>query len=455
LGEARIRSSHRLLIYRRPLAAITGVIEEDELTMGKIFKQLFGRTAFGALILALAMGSVPAAFAQETTGGIEGTVRDSSGAVLPGATVEATGPSGTVSAVTDERGEFRFPRLPSGRYAVSTALSGFNGAKDQVNLTVGNVARVEFRLALSGIAETVEVTSVTPAIDMSSPATATNISRERIELIPRGRDFTDVVAQAAGASDESQAGGISIDGSSGSENRFVIDGIDTTSPQEGVSAVPLRADFLEEIQVKSAGYAAEFGGSTGGVINVITRSGTNNWHGGVLAEFQDRSWGGSERPLLRDSLTSSTFTYINPPKDDETRIDPGFFLGGPIVRNRLWFFGSYQPGIRSTDRTVNFSNGVTNTFNQDFRVDYGTVNVTGKLGSKVLFRGGGNFSPYETERARPSSCPSPGARGAPSGARSPGGAAGRPCRRSCSAETSSSARRRACSSGHGRSRRAG
>jgi hypothetical protein len=370
--------------------------------MGKIFKQLFGRTAFGALILALAMGSVPAAFAQETTGGIEGTVRDSSGAVLPGATVEATGPSGTVSAVTDERGEFRFPRLPSGRYAVSTALSGFNGAKDQVNLTVGNVARVEFRLALSGIAETVEVTSVTPAIDMSSPATATNISRERIELIPRGRDFTDVVAQAAGASDESQAGGISIDGSSGSENRFVIDGIDTTSPQEGVSAVPLRADFLEEIQVKSAGYAAEFGGSTGGVINVITRSGTNNWHGGVLAEFQDRSWGGSERPLLRDSLTSSTFTYINPPKDDETRIDPGFFLGGPIVRNRLWFFGSYQPGIRSTDRTVNFSNGVTNTFNQDFRVDYGTVNVTGKLGSKVLFRGGGNFSPYETERDLPS-----------------------------------------------------
>lgn len=219
--------------------------------------------------------------------------------------------------------------------------------------------------------------------------------------MPRGRDFTDVVAQAAGASNESQAGGISIDGSSGSENRFVIDGIDTTSPQVGTSAVPLRADFLEEVQVKSAGYAAEFGGSTGGVINVITRSGTNEWHGGLLAEFQKRSWGGSERPLLRDSLTASTFTYINPPKDEETRVDPGFFLGGPILRNRLWFFGSYQPGIRSTERTVNFSNGVTNTFDQDFRVDYGTFNVTGNAGSKLLFRAGGNLSPYETERTLP------------------------------------------------------
>jgi outer membrane receptor protein involved in Fe transport len=86
-----------------------------------------------------------------------------------------------------------------------------------------------------------------------------------------------VVAQAAGAANESQAGGISIDGSSGSENRFIIDGIDTTSPQVGTNAVPMRAEFMEEVQVKSAGYAAEFGGSTGGVINAITRSGTNQF----------------------------------------------------------------------------------------------------------------------------------------------------------------------------------
>jgi hypothetical protein len=165
--------------------------------------------------------------------------------------------------------------------------------------------------------------------------------------------------------------------------------------------VPMRADFMEEVQVKSAGYAAEFGGSTGGVVNAITRSGSNRFSGSVQSEFQQRSWGGKSRPILVDSLTSSTFEYINPPKDDETRIDPGFALGGRILRDRLFFFGSYLPGIRDTKRTVNFSNGVTNTFDQDFKVHYGTFNITGNAGSKLLFRGGGNFSPFETTRDLP------------------------------------------------------
>ncbi|HEY0875044.1 MAG TPA: TonB-dependent receptor [Vicinamibacterales bacterium] len=354
------------------------------------------------LAVALAFACVPAAMAQETTGVIEGVVRDSAGAVLPGATVEATGPSGTVVAVTNERGEYRFPRLPSGRYTVKANLPSFAPAEATVDLTVGSTQRAEFTLRIAGLTETVEVTAETPAIDLTSAQTATNISRERIEYVPRGRDFTDVVGQAAGAANESQAGGISINGSSGSENRFVIDGIDTTSPQVGTNAVPMRAEFFEEVQVKSAGYAAEFGGSTGGVINAITRSGTNSFHGTILADFQQRSWGGSERPILIDASTSTGFDYVNPPKDDETRIDPGFSLGGPIVRDRLWFFGSYQPGIRSTERTVTFENGVTNTFDQDFNVQYGAVNVTGNVGSKVLYRVGANFSPFETKRSLPS-----------------------------------------------------
>jgi hypothetical protein len=353
------------------------------------------------LVLALAAASAPALLAQETTGAIEGVVRDAGGAVLPGATVEATGPVGTVVAVTDERGEYRFPRLPSGRYTVKASLASFRQAESTVNLTVGNTARAEFSLQIAGVTETVQVTAESPRIDLTTPQTATNISRERLEYVPRGRDFTDVVGQAAGASNETQAGGISIDGSSGSENRFIIDGIDTTDPQTGVNAVPMRADFMEEVQVKSAGYAAEFGGSTGGVINAITKSGTNRFSGMVLSEFQQRSWGGSERPILVDSLTTDDFEYINPPKDDETRIDPGFSVGGPILRNKLWFFGSYQPGIRNTERTVEFQDGTTNTFDQDFRVNYGAFNVTGNAGSKLLFRGGATFSPFTTERDLP------------------------------------------------------
>ena len=354
---------------------------------------------FIALLMAV-LFALPVA-AQETTGALEGVVKDTGGAVLPGATVTLTGPAGTLTTVTDGEGVYRFPRLPSGRYTIKANLDAFAPTEREVTVTVGATSRVEFSLGIAKLTETVTVAARSSAIDLTTAATATNITRQKIEFIPRGRDFTDVVAQAAGAGNESQAGGISIDGASGSENRFIIDGIDTTSPQEGINAIPMRAEFFEEVQVKSAGYVAEFGGSTGGVINAITRSGTNRFSGSVLSDFEWRKMGGTVRPILLDADTASGFDYVNPDKDDEYRIDPGFSLGGPIMRDKLWFFGSYQPGIRKTERTVTFDNGDTNTFDQDFKVHYGAVNVSGNMGSKLLFRAGGNFSPYETERSLP------------------------------------------------------
>jgi hypothetical protein len=340
-----------------------------------------------------------AASAQEQRGSIEGIVKDASGGVLPGVTVTLKSAAGaTLEAVTDGEGVYRFPAVAPTTYTVVAALSGFTTqTMADVQVTLGQVRRVEFTLAIEGMTETVQVTATTSGVDLSTAATATSITRERIDFLPRGRDFTDVIGQAAGAAPESQSGGISVNGASGSENRFVIDGIDTTSPQVGTNSVPMRAEFMEEIQVKSAGYAAEFGGSTGGVINAVTRSGSNKFSGTVLADYQNRSWGGDSRGILVDSLTSRTYEYITPPKDDETRVDPGFSLGGPILRDRLWFFGSYQPGIRNTERTVKFSNGVTNTFPQDFKVQYGAVNVTGNTGPKLIYRVGANLSPYTTE----------------------------------------------------------
>jgi len=341
-----------------------------------------------------------AAAAQEQRGSIEGVVKDASGAVLPGVTVILEGVSGgKLETTSGAEGTYRFPSVAPGSYVITANLQGFQPAKvDAVRVILGEVRKVDLALPLAGVTESVQVSAQPTSVDITSSATSTNITRERIDFIPRGRDFTDVVSQAAGASNESQAGGISIDGSSGSENKFIIDGVDTTNPQVGTSAVPMRAEFMEQVQVKSAGYTAEFGGSTGGVINAVTRSGTNAFHGTVLSDFQQRSWGGGQRPILADSLTSDTeFVYIHPPKDEETRIDPGVSLGGPILRDRLWFFGQYQPGLRSTTRTVTFTNGVTNSFDQDFDVHYGAINVTGNAGSKLLFKGGGNFSPYETK----------------------------------------------------------
>jgi hypothetical protein len=338
--------------------------------------------------------------AQETTGSIEGTVRDNSGGVLPGVTVEAVGPSGTISSVTDSNGRFRFARVPPGSYRVRASLSGFRDATSPaVTASLGSTQTVNLVLSLSAVAETITVTAETPIVDVTSSAVSDSVTREQIAIIPRGRDFTDVVSQTPGAINDRQAGGISIDGATGLENRYVIDGIDTTDPQIGDSSVPMRAEFFEEVQVKTAGYGAEFGGSTGGVINAITRSGRNEFDGGILVDYEDSSLNGDRRPVLRRSgQEAALFNYDN---DDETRIDPGFFLGGPILRDRLWFFGSYQPGIRETARTVTFVNGVTDTYNQDFNVDYITGNLTANIGSKLLLKAGLSMSPYETEGLLP------------------------------------------------------
>ena len=361
------------------------------------------RARFTSLLLVLLLLATASAVGQETRTHIDGTVTDSSGAALPGVTVEALNERGQrFQTVSDDAGYFRFPSIPPGTYTVTSSLAGMESAVTRnVRATLTTSPRLEMTMRVGALAQTVTVTAEAPLIDVTSSATATSVTRAEIESLPRGRDFTDVVAFTPGATnDPMTAGGISIDGSTGLENRFIIDGIDTTDPQIGDSAVPMRAEFMEEIQVKTAGYAAEYGGSTGGVINAITRSGTNDWHGGLLLDYETSDLD-EDRPQLQ-VLGSEAVLRTNLNQDDRQRIDPGLYLGGPVLRDRLWFFGSYQPGITDTERTVNFANGVTNTFKQDQTVDYATGNLTALLGSNLSLKAGFSMSPYETEGVFPS-----------------------------------------------------
>src|SRR4029453_14976673 len=222
--------------------------------------------------------------AQELRGQIEGVVKDTSGAVLPGATVEAKTDTGVVlSSATDAGGTFRFPSVPPGMYEVTATLQGFAPGKvPGVIIGLGQVKKVDFALALQGVQESVEVTAESPLVDVKQSSRQTNIRAEQVELLPHGRDFTPLVTQAPGANRETKLGGLSIDGASAGENRYIVDGIETTDLQSGISGKNVIVDFVEEVQVKSSGYTAEFGGATGGVINVLTKSGTNDWHGSAL-----------------------------------------------------------------------------------------------------------------------------------------------------------------------------
>src|SRR3954463_6250795 len=279
--------------------------------------------AFAALVaMALFAGPV---FAQEQRGQIEGIVKDASGAVLPGATVEArSGGSGVLSTTADEGGHFRFPSVLPGVYEVSANLSGFKPAKiEGVEVRLGSVKSLDFALQLASVTEQVTVTAESPIVDTKTSGKSTNIRAEQVTLLPHNRDFTSLVTQAPGVNNEPKSSGVMIDGAAAAENRYVIDGIETTNIIGGLSGQNLLADFVEEVQVKSPGYPAEFGGSTGGVINVLTKSGTNNLHGSGSLQFQGSSLTGENNQTLRavqgDATRAEYHVY---PKDDNTRYEP-------------------------------------------------------------------------------------------------------------------------------------
>lgn len=333
--------------------------------------------------------AAPPARAQETRGSIEGIVKDTSGGVLPGVTVEARSPAlggGVQTTTSDAQGTYRFPALTPGIYAVTASLLGFQASRvENVELQLGRILKVDFSLKVAALTEEVQVTGESPVIDVKQNAATVSIDAQLIDRIPRGRDFTDVITTAPGTNDETKAGGLQIDGASGSENRFVIDGLDTTSLRTGTSQKDLLVDFVSEVQVKSSGYNAEYRATTGGVISAITKSGSNAVHGDAGVYYSNGAWNGGERPSLRLNPQDQTKAeYITVPRDPSHSADGVFDVGGPILPDRAWFFAGYAPQIRRQARTVTFqSNGQTGTFHRDIDTHILNYNATSQLRKSV------------------------------------------------------------------------
>jgi hypothetical protein len=203
--------------------------------------------------------------AQEQRGAIQGVVRDSQGAAAPGVAVVARSATGlAVETVTDGSGLYRFASLVPGRYEVVARLTGFAPARVvNIDLMLGVQLQIDVTLQPAGLDETIEVVSESPLVAITQSVHATSLHSEEIEKMPRGRDFTSLATQAAGVNNEQKMSGLSIDGSTSAENRVVIDGVETTDIYQGIPGQYLATDFVEELQVKSSGYSAEYGGSTG------------------------------------------------------------------------------------------------------------------------------------------------------------------------------------------------
>ncbi len=351
------------------------------------------------ILLILLVGTAFSAFAQENSGSIQGTVKDEKGAAIAGSEVTATSPSliREQTATTDSQGNYNFSNLPVGVYTITAAQAGFSTVKkENVTVQLGKQLRLDLEMPVGGVAGSVTITSGAEAIDITSSKTATNITEKFIENTPKGRSFNSLLTAAPGVVFDTRAGssgagvtgtsgnnpgggtgGYSVNGASGSENAFIIDGVEVSNIRNAAlgreSSIPF--EFVREVQVKSGGFEAEYGGATGGVINVITKSGSDEFHGRGSISFTNSLFNSRPRGFYqRLAADPSKAEFFAPKEDSYSSVYPGFSLGGPIIKQRLHFFTSYFPEFTRTERNIAFTAGAKTSVNRVTR-HYGLARI--------------------------------------------------------------------------------
>jgi outer membrane receptor protein involved in Fe transport len=317
------------------------------------------------LVAAALLLVVPTAFAQ-TTGRIDGRVIDKNGDPLPGVTVTASSNAlqGTRTAVTEADGRFRLLALAPGSYSIKAELDGFN-LLESSDIGVGLDRTVSLELEMTPVfGEVVTITTEAPVIDTTSTTSGASFNEELIADLPTTRTFNGLAFNAPGVVAAGNPGGgaaePSIGGASAAENRYVVDGLDTTVPAFGTIGSTLAFEFIQEVEVKTGGYEAEYGGALGGMLNVITKSGSNELAGDVFGYYNDDSLQEESPPLVQ---TGKALGY--------TEYDFGADLGGKLIQDRLWYFVAVNPSY--LDDKVESRTGV------QFTTEVDRIYYAGKL----------------------------------------------------------------------------
>jgi len=300
--------------------------------------------------VALVVAAVPLSYgiqSSPTTGNLNGTVRDATGAVLPNALIIArnlgTNQARQVSSAED--GSYRFVALPVGDYEIDAGVPSFAPyVNPTVTVALGRTILLDITLNPAGVTQTVNVTEQPPPIDPTATATTTTIDPERIEELPvNSRNYLEFTLLAPGVAPSNPQSIASGNGQSGApladsgftfgslrprSNSISIDGLDNTDETTGAARVALSPEIVREFQIINNGLSAESGGAAGGAINVVTKTGTNDFHGDSFLFAQNELFN------ARDSVTAKAGTG----RPLFRRYQPGFALGGPIRRDRLFFY---------------------------------------------------------------------------------------------------------------------
>ena len=286
-----------------------------------------------AAVFAATLAVTTTALAQGLqTGTLSGAVRDQQDLVLPGVTVSATSPSlqGVRTTVTDGNGQYTMPGLPPGVYTVDMMLQGMTTTRQTVIIPLGGLAAVDAQMAIGGVTETIRVNAATPSI-LASPTGSFNITARDLNVIPVGRTPARIAELAPGLTENTpNIGQVTISGAFAYDNVFLIDGVDINDNLFATANNVFIEDAIDEVAVLTSGISAEYGRFSGGVINLVSKRGGNTFSGSVRVNLANPAWS-DETPLETSRGTERV---------DKLSTFLEGTVGGPIVKDRLWFFGA-------------------------------------------------------------------------------------------------------------------
>ncbi len=368
--------------------------------------------ALACLLLALGLTGSALAQTDVTTSRISGTVEGTDKAPLPGVTVEAknTETGLAIVSVTDANGFYRVLNLPTGTYTLAASLDGFvTATAENIRLLVGSAPTVNFTLQSDKIAETITVTSEAPLVEVTNTTVGTTIQNEQIKNIPSaGRDFRQLVLLTPESRLESERNTLSLSGERGINTSVNVDGVDynnaffggTVGSAEGRAPLSISQESIKEFSVITNGASVEFGRSGGGFVNIVTKSGTNSLRGSAFYFKQPQS-------LIADFPEGSRPPGQSLSPADQNKDQYGGSLGGPIVKDKVFYFLSYDkqkqditipilasqllpiffttyPALASPDSYVQTQNG---------SVAFGRVDFQATPAQRFMLRG--NFTKYD------------------------------------------------------------
>ncbi len=318
------------------------------------------RTVAAGLLSVLAAAALQA---QTTpTGTITGQVVDAQGGVLPGVTVTVVSPSlqGTRSAVSSSNGDYIIPFLPAGEHSVTFELSGFQRLEKKVRVQLAETIPLDARLGLAGVTEEVTVTAEAPSVFTQAATASASYKADVIDRLPVGRDIRGAVLLAPGTTDTGPRGNVTFSGAMSYEGLFLLNGVVLNETLRNQPSLVFIEDAIEETKTSTVAISAEYGRFAGGVANVITKSGGNEFSGSLRVTFDNDNW---------RSLTPFEKGLSEDPRLDTIVPTYEATLGGPFIKDKLWFFGAARLRENKVSETTFFTNLVYDNVIPDKRFE--------------------------------------------------------------------------------------